>query len=156
MSNDRDASVERLLHQALRDDARPVGVCLDADTLAAWSEGGLSGQSLAAAEAHAASCVRCQAVLAAMVRTAHVADGVDTRNAHAGSPSSLAKGVRWLVPIAGAAAAAALVLAIWPGAPVQDRAVSTVAPASSPKESAQPASPTASAAAADKLDALAK
>ena len=136
MSNDRDASVERLLHQALRDDARPVGVCPDADTLAAWSEGGLSGQSLAAAEAHAASCVRCQAVLAAMVRTAHVADGVDTRNAHASSPSSLAKGVRWLVPIAGAAAAAALVLAIWPGAPVQARAVSTVAPASSPKESA--------------------
>src|SRR5262245_66254125 len=106
MSQDRDAAVERLLRQAMRDDARPVGPCLDADTLAAWTDGGLSGQALAAAEAHAASCVRCQAVLAAMARTAHMPDEQDSRDAGASSPSGILKGVRWLVPLAGAAAAA--------------------------------------------------
>ena len=44
--------------------------CLDADTLAAWAEGTLRARERTAAEAHAASCARCQALLAAMVKTA--------------------------------------------------------------------------------------
>src|SRR5262245_61003476 len=145
MSQDRDAAVERLLRQAMREDARPVGPCLDADTLAAWSDGGLSGKALAAAEAHAASCVRCQAVLAAMARTAHVADGLDSGDLSAPAPSGILKG-RWLVPLVGAAAAAALVMAIWPGARIEDlgRAPAGL-PASAPKQVAEPASPRASA-----------
>ena len=159
-TQDRDASVERLLRQAMREDARPVGQCLDADTLAAWSEGGLAGKSLAAAEAHAASCVRCQAILAAIARTATVADGLDTRDAGASSPSAIVRGVRWLVPLAGAAAAAALVLAIWPGTPVQELAPvpTSVAPSTAPTERVEPASPPPPPPAAfgDRRDALAK
>ena len=159
-TQDRDASVERLLRQAMREDARPVGQCLDADTLAAWSEGGLAGKSLAAAEAHAASCVRCQAILAAIARTATVADGLDTRDAGASSPSAIVRGVRWLVPLAGAAAAAALVLAIWPGTPVQELAPvpTSVAPSPAPTERVEPASPPPPPPAAfgDRRDALAK
>ena len=156
---DRDASVERLLRQAMREDARPVGQCLDAD--AAWSDGGLAGKSLAAAEAHAASCVRCQAILAAIARTATVADGLDTRDAGASSASAIVRGVRWLVPLAGAAAAAALVLAIWPGTPVQELApvpTTSVAPSTAPTERVEPASPPPPppAAFADRRDALAK
>lgn len=159
-TQDRDASVERLLRQAMREDARPVGQCLDADTLAAWSEGGLAGKSLAAAEAHAASCVRCQAILAAIARTATVADGLDTRDAGASSPSAIVRGVRWLVPLAGAAAAAALVLAIWPGTPVQELAPvpTSEAPSTAPTERVEPVSPPPPppAAFADRRDALAK
>ena len=159
-TQDRDTSVERLLRQAMREDARPVGQCLDADTLAAWSEGGLTGKSLATAEAHAASCVRCQAILAAIARTATVADGLDTRDAGASSPSAIVRGVRWLVPLAGAAAAAALVLAIWPGTPVQELAPvpTSVAPSTAPTERVEPVSPPPPppAAFADRRDALAK
>src|SRR5215471_10876827 len=46
----------------------PAG-CLDADTLAAWVEGTLHARERAAAESHASSCARCQALLAAMART---------------------------------------------------------------------------------------
>jgi hypothetical protein len=144
----------------MREDARPVGQCLDADTLAAWSEGGLTGKALATAEAHAASCVRCQAILAAIARTATVADGLDTRDAGASSPSAIVRGVRWLVPLAGAAAAAAIVLAIWPGTPVQELPPlpTIVAPSTAPTQPVEPASPPPPppAAFADRRDALAK
>ena len=156
-TQDRDAAVERLLRQAMREDARPVGPCLDAGTLAAWSEDGLSGKALAAAEAHAASCVRCQAVLAAMARTSQVADGLDSRAARASNPWGISKGVRWLVPLAGAAAAGALVIAIWPGAGVEELGrAPAAAPISAPKQVAEPAPPAPSATLADKADAPAK
>ena len=44
--------------------------CLDAETLAAWADGTLKAQAATAVEAHASSCARCMAVLAAMERTA--------------------------------------------------------------------------------------
>ncbi len=73
---------------------------LDAELVAAWADGSLDPQARAAAEAHAADCMRCQAMLAAMVRTepaaAEPARGwLDAR-------------VRWLVPLATAAAAVML------------------------------------------------
>ena len=43
--------------------------CLNADTLAAWADGALDARARAAVEAHAADCQRCQALLAAMIRT---------------------------------------------------------------------------------------
>jgi hypothetical protein len=73
---------------------------------------------------------------------ARTADSVtaDLREHEASSPSAIVKGMRWLVPLAGAAAAAALVVAIWPGAGVQPRAPeSTIGPSSAPKEAAEPA-----------------
>ena len=42
---------------------------LDAETLAAWAEDRLPAVERDALEAHAADCGRCQALLAAMVRT---------------------------------------------------------------------------------------
>jgi hypothetical protein len=52
--------------------AETRAACLDAETLAAWMDGGLSGSDLASAEAHAATCMRCQTMLAAMAKTAPV------------------------------------------------------------------------------------
>jgi hypothetical protein len=43
--------------------------CLDAETVAAWMDGGLDAASVAAAEAHASTCERCQALLATVVKT---------------------------------------------------------------------------------------
>ena len=62
----------RLLRETLREAMTPPGppdACLDAETLAAWSDGALSARERAAAAAHASGCARCQALLAAMVRT---------------------------------------------------------------------------------------
>jgi hypothetical protein len=45
------------------------GPCLDAETIAAWADDSLAAGERAAVEAHAADCARCQAMLAAMVRS---------------------------------------------------------------------------------------
>src|SRR6185295_2140693 len=71
IKTDRDASMDRLLAAALnaRAGSAADGACLDAETLAAWADEALDARERAAAEAHAADCARCQALLAAMVRT---------------------------------------------------------------------------------------
>ena len=62
-------SFDHLLREALKAPAsHPPGGCLDAETLAAWSEGSLDAAQRAAAEAHASECARCQDLLAAMIR----------------------------------------------------------------------------------------
>ena len=95
-----------LLRDALRTAADDSSSgCLDAQTIAAWADGALTGRARAAAEAHAASCARCQAVLAAMARTAPASEPRQTLL----SPWRLA----WLAPIAAAVAA----VAIWVNAP---------------------------------------
>src|SRR5437660_12625851 len=80
--------------------------CLDAETLAAWADGELDSRMRAAAEAHAADCSRCQALLAAMVRTAEPAA--------AAKPWWRLPAIKWLAPLT-AAAAALFVWAIVPG-----------------------------------------
>jgi Photosynthesis system II assembly factor YCF48 len=97
---DRDKSVEQWLRQTPVAGAR-VDDCLDAETLAAWSEGLLDGRARSTAEAHAASCARCQAMLAIMVRTTP---------ARAGATRSPLR--KWLVMLSPAMAAAAAV-ALW-------------------------------------------
>ena len=89
--------------------------CLDAETLAAWSDGGLSATAAAAVELHASSCSRCTAVLAEMARSAPAASA-----AHVWTP---ARAFRWLAPLAAAAAA----VAIWVVVP--DRPITPVEPA---------------------------
>ncbi len=102
-----ERSVHRLLRQALREEAAPHAAnCLDAETVAAWMDGALAADVLAAAESHAAGCARCQAVLSAMARTAPPVA------ARSWWPSSLT--LRWLVPAAAAATAAALWIAVVP------------------------------------------
>ena len=93
--------MDRLLERAARphDDPRGTGVCLYAETLAAWTDGSLSAADRAAAEAHAADCNRCLAVLAAIATT--------TPPSEAARPSWFS--VRWLVPVA----TATLAIAVW-------------------------------------------
>jgi len=66
----RDQAVEALLRQQLR--SGPVSAssdrCLDAETLAAWIDGDLRAADIATAEAHVATCARCQTMIAALVR----------------------------------------------------------------------------------------
>jgi hypothetical protein len=92
-----DEAIDRLLEQAMRArDARPAGICLDAETVAGWADGSLTAAERRAAEAHAADCDRCLALLAAMAKTA--------------PPPTVAQrppwlSVRWLVPLTTAAVA---------------------------------------------------
>jgi hypothetical protein len=67
---DRDASIDRLLSRFVPPAETPhaSAECLDAETLAAWVDGTLTASEAAMAEAHASSCARCQATLAALVR----------------------------------------------------------------------------------------
>jgi hypothetical protein len=110
--HDRDRTVERLLRQSLkpRADSAPPGPCLEADALAAWADGALAADELAAAEAHVSDCSRCQALLAALIRSAPgepVAEPWWRRR--------WALGV--LVPVAAAAAA----LVLWTVVPRNDQ-----------------------------------
>lgn len=70
---------------------------LDAETVAAWMDGALTGAPLAAAEAHASNCERCQALLATVARTL---PPDDVRTAAGG-----VAWWKWLAPIAATAAA---------------------------------------------------
>jgi hypothetical protein len=112
-----DASTDRLLRQALRppSSAAPSEACLDAETLAAWMSGNLSGTRMDEARTHLADCAHCQAVLATMARI--------EPSLNAGAPE---RGVRrwwaWMVPLTAAAAA----LFIWIALP-RDRTVTTPA-----------------------------
>ncbi|HVH57582.1 MAG TPA: YCF48-related protein [Vicinamibacterales bacterium] len=94
----KDESLDRLLERTSRArDATPaLEACLDAETLAAWSDGSLTPAARSAAEAHAADCGRCLAVLAAIAKTT-------PPPLAPAKPSWLS--VRWLVPLATAAVA---------------------------------------------------
>jgi len=98
-----DAALDRQLRDALAarvsrasTEQSDVG-CLDDQTLAAWADDELNPSERAAAEAHAADCARCQSLLAAMVRTAQPA-------ADAKSPWWRAPALKWVAPLAAAAA----------------------------------------------------
>ena len=103
----RDAFVDRLLAETLeaQDASVSDGSCLDAGTLAAWADDTLVAHERVAVEAHAASCSRCQALLAVMIKTA---------------PPAVAEKSAWRIPAIGwlipltAAAAAVLVWAVVP------------------------------------------
>ena len=83
-----------------RDASETRAACIDAETLAAWAEGGLPASEAAAVEMHLADCERCTAMLATFVRTTPEAPAVESlwRRWH----------LRWLVPVATAATVAAL------------------------------------------------
>lgn len=85
------------------DDAGP---CLDPETLAAWMDGGSSAAERAAAEAHASTCERCQAMLAAFVR----AEPPPSRPVRWWSTGV----IPWIVPLTAGVAVLALLFAIDP------------------------------------------
>src|SRR5262245_35405085 len=84
--------------------------CLDAETIAAWHDGGLTGSALATAEAHLANCDRCQAVVKILVR--------DVPALQAAQPARKLW-LRWVLPLAAAATAVAIWVAV-PGTPRAD------------------------------------
>lgn len=98
---DRDRLLEGALTRELRATAAPAtDACLDAETMAAWTDGGLDSQAIAMAEAHASTCERCQALLATIVRTVPVAAVAEPRTARLWR--------WWLAPLAASAAAVTL------------------------------------------------
>src|SRR4029453_6324815 len=101
----------RMLRETLRDSLAPPSSsgCLDAETLAAWSDGALSRRDRAVAESHAATCERCPAMLAAMAK---IAEPLPARKWWQTST------VRWLVPIA---VVPALAVVVWMNAPAERR-----------------------------------
>jgi hypothetical protein len=118
--------LDRLLRQTLRERtvANRPGPCLDAETLAGWFDGTLAARDRAAAEAHAADCARCQALLAAMARTAPPVE------AH---PWWRASFMGWLVPLTVAATA----LLVWVNLPGRSIAPAAPAPAVKPADEIQ-------------------
>jgi Putative zinc-finger len=100
---EQDTSMEQLLREALSArDRAPQSECFDADVLAAWADGALTGSERSFAEAHAARCARCQAMLASMARTAPEPAAV--------APAlSIRRWITFLTPLA----AGAVALALW-------------------------------------------
>lgn len=149
LDNDRDRSIERLLRETLGAQAAapPSGACLDAETAAAWADETLGPRDRAKAETHAAGCARCQALLAALVRTSPPAP------VHSWFRLST---IGWLAPLT-AVAAGLIVLATLPRARLGDRAparVDAVATAPAPPVSGAPAESKLEAPAADRKAAL--
>jgi hypothetical protein len=120
---DRDRLLEDALEHELRAAAMPpaTGACLDAETAAAWADGGLDAHGMAMVESHAAGCARCQAVLAAIARTPQLAVAAE--------PQASRLWRWWFAPLAATAAA----VTVWMVVP-QNRL--TAPPAPAPVESA--------------------
>jgi hypothetical protein len=115
--------------------------CLDAETLAAWFDDGLKGAALEDVRAHVAGCDRCQMLLGAMGRTRAAVPGPAAERAASFAKASEPGPRRWLawaVPLAAAATA----IAVWVAIPEQ-RNVPVVAPATAPelKQEAPAAAP---------------
>jgi hypothetical protein len=102
-SDQRDRSIEGLLRRRLEPGTElpATEACVDAETLAAWMDGSLSGDALNRAEHHAAGCARCQAMLASMARTLPETETP-------ARPWWRIRTVKWIVPIAAAATAVLL------------------------------------------------
>jgi hypothetical protein len=117
MSRDKDRILEQALGHEMRGDAGPMTAeCLDAETLAAWEDGGLDAKAMEAAELHASTCVRCQALLGMMARGAQVLPVEE--------PKRFRLWAWWLAPIAAATAAVTL----WMVVPGQQQ-IATAPPA---------------------------
>jgi hypothetical protein len=106
-TRDRDESVERWLRQSLQTprNASVTESCLDAETVAAWVDGGLSGAALEMAQSHVADCARCQALVGTVARLNSVVPLAEP--AHASR-----RWLAWVVPLTAAAAAIALWVAV--------------------------------------------
>jgi len=102
----RDESVEHVLRRVLSQEVResPQGACLDGETLAAWTEGSLRADEAAVVERHVADCGRCRSLMAAFIQTTPPAPAVESvwHRWRLG----------WVVPLATAATAAALWIAL--------------------------------------------
>lgn len=134
----RDRALEALLSGGARRPGATTAQCLDTETLAASAEGGLGAQAWARAEAHMAGCAHCQMVMAAIVNSAEEvapAPGIPER-------PWWRLDVRWLMPLAGAAAAVVLWMVVPSGGPVpQPGRLDDAAGPAAPQMAEQPAAP---------------
>ena len=112
-----DKAIDGLLSHSLRRALDPAGpACPDAEILAAYCEHSLSRPETSRWEAHFATCSRCQAQLAAVVRSAEAGAVVGGEGAVSGRAQSSGWFWGWLwswqglVPVA---SAAVVVLALW-------------------------------------------
>ena len=110
MSSDRD----RILEQALKHELKgvrtpPAGACLDADTLGAWTDGGLDAAAMAAAEAHVSNCARCQALVGTMARSTPITSATPDTS---GTLGTFPLWKWWLAPIAAGVTAVTLWMVI--------------------------------------------
>jgi hypothetical protein len=129
---DRDRILEQALKHELRAalpraDGAPTPACLDAETIAAWQDGGLDAAHSDAAELHASTCPHCQAMLAAFARSTPGTLGTPGTEGTAGT---FRWWRFWLAPVAAAAAAVTLWMVV-PGE--QQRLTSVAAPAAESK-----------------------
>lgn len=107
----RDKAIDRLLRETLPGPtvAAAPGSCVDAETVAAWSDGTLPAADAARVETHLSACPECQTLLAAFARAApapQVSESLWQR-----------RRLQWLVPITAAATA----VAVWVAIPTNER-----------------------------------
>jgi hypothetical protein len=148
------AKADRILEQALKQELRgtagpPPPDCLDAETLAAWEDGGLDVKAMEAAELHVSNCLRCQSIAAAMA--SGNAAALSTPAPSTFAPSTFLQWRWWLAPIAAAAAAVTL----WMVVPAQQQLATAPPPrdaAVRPSAQVEPSVP-AEAKRQEKLDA---
>lgn len=131
--------------------------CLDAETLAAWMDGGLKGAALEDVQTHVAGCERCQMLVGAMGRTRAAVPATEPQRVSR-------RWLAWAVPLAAAAAAIAIWVAIpqqreaptpQASAPTREIAVHASPPATL-SEPAKPPAATAPAAKAERSDDIAQ
>jgi hypothetical protein len=103
-TDSHDRAIEGELRRRKVPPPGAAAACLDAETLAAWADGNLGGEGRARAEVHMASCARCQSILATIVNSGAA---LDPAPGHA-RREWWRLDLRWLVPLAGAAAAVLL------------------------------------------------
>ena len=106
-TSQRDESIDKLLRSAFQTDRTAYetsGPCVGPELIAAWTAGTLSAREAGAVEAHLGSCTSCQQVLALLARTEPppVASGFSWTKWH----------LRWAVPVAAAATAVAIWVAV--------------------------------------------
>lgn len=138
---DRDRVLEQALTQELRAQTLPVTPqCLDAETLAAWEDGGLDAVAMQDAEIHVSSCARCQSMLAAIAKATPATEPVP-------ESKSIFSWHWWFAPIAATAAAVTLWMVVPdqqqlatapPSAAAPAREVAAQQPAGNDNTGAQP------------------
>ena len=110
MKTDRDSSIERLLRRSRQAQGPPSGDCPDIESLAELADDALPAAERLTVESHVADCHRCQALTAAILRTASIG------SARAAAPWWRSRPtLNWLVP----ATAAVTALALWVSVPGQ-------------------------------------
>jgi hypothetical protein len=143
VSRDRDRIVEQALKHELRAAGTPPagparrsfseGGCLDAETLGAWTDGGLDPAAMAAAETHVSNCARCQALVGTVARGAPITQGTQGTLGTQG----LSLWRWWLAPIAAGVTAVTL----WMVVPEEQQHIATAPPQAKASAEVQPSAP---------------